>query len=180
MKYLPIYSCPRRLMLHDMVPFTLIHLPTYSHICHHLSSPSSSISFILVQPGVTTGHLFFFGFLQGVAAVISPGRADGKEIQGLEVCDALGYTRTQDLKTRPALASPVGLDVVDGAEALSKDLESRFSCITILLLLLFVSQLLRLYPQRKGCMYNTPKPAALCFGLFSLVQPYYRCSNKDT
>lgn len=163
MKYLPIYSCPRRLMLHDMVPFTLIHLPTYSHICHHLSSPSSSISFILVQPGVTTGHLFFV-FLQGVAAVISPGRADGKKIQGLEVYDALGYTRTRDWKIRPVLASPVGLYVVDGAEALSKDLESRFSCITILLLLLFVSQLLRLYPQRKGC---TTRPSPLLSALDS-------------
>jgi hypothetical protein len=67
-------------------------------------------------------------------------------------------------KAQPVLSSPVGLYVVDGAEALSKDLESRFSCITILLLLPFVSQLLRLYPQRKAC---TTRPSPLLSALDS-------------
>lgn len=141
-------------------PYTSTYL--FSHM------PPPIITFLLHLIYTCTARRYngtsFFVFLQGVAAVISPGRADGKEIQGLEVYDALGYTRTRDWKTRPVLASPVGLDVVDGAEALSKDLESRFSCITILLLLLFVSQLLRLYPQRKGC---TTRPSPLLSALDS-------------
>lgn len=44
--------------------YTSTYSPTYHH--HHPSSSSSSISFIFVQPGVTTGHVFFLSFCKAL------------------------------------------------------------------------------------------------------------------
>lgn len=66
MKYLPIYSCPRRLMLHDMVPFTLIHLPILPHTTttthHHLPPPSH---LYLYSPALQR-DMFFLSFCKAL------------------------------------------------------------------------------------------------------------------
>merc|ERR1711939_1166433 len=105
-------------------------VPFYSYTSTYLLShiqPPPIIIFPLHLIDICTARRYngtrFCFFLQGVAVVIFPRRADRKEIQGLEVYDALGYTRTKDGRYSSRL---VGLYVVDGAEALSKDLESRF------------------------------------------------------
>lgn len=122
-------------MLHDMVPF---YSYTSTYLLSHIQPPPIII-FLLHLIDICTARRYngtcFCFFLQGVAVVIFPRRADRKEIQGLEVYDALGYTRTKDLGENTAGTRLALLDyMLSMAQRHSlKTWSLAFSCITILL-----------------------------------------------